>query len=134
MALMASTRSRIRPNRLVASVPWLAISSTFQPAPTPNRNRPPERWSTDAASLAVMMGSRSTTRQMPVPTLSSVVTMAAAVQATNGSSVWLYSGGSSPPAGYGVSRLTGMWVCSGNSSESKPACSTSGATSCGGAA
>ena len=28
----------------------------------------------------------------------------------------LYSGGSSPPAGYGVSRLAGMCVCSGNSS------------------
>ena len=41
-----------------------------------------------ATSFAMMMGSRSITRQMPVPTLSVVVTAAAAVSAMNGSSVW----------------------------------------------
>ena len=77
------------PNRRDASVPWLRISSTFQPAPTPKRNRPPERTSIDATSLAVMIGSRSITRQMPVPISNRSVAMAAAVNATNGSYVRL---------------------------------------------
>ena len=66
-----------------ASVPWLAISSRFQPAPTPKSTRPPDRTSTLATSLAQMIGSRSTTRQMPLPTRSRVVAVAAAVMATN---------------------------------------------------
>ena len=61
----ASARMRVR-----GSVPWLRISSRFQPAPTPNSNRPPERWSSEATSLAVMIGSRSMTRQIPLPTRS----------------------------------------------------------------
>jgi len=69
--------------RTRASVPWLAISSRFQPAPTPNSKRPPERWSTLATSFAVMIGSRSTTRQMPLPTRRRDVAAAAAVRATN---------------------------------------------------
>ena len=56
------------------------ISSRFQPAPTPNSTRPPERWSMLATSFAVMIGSRSMTRQMPLPTRSRVVAAAAARQ------------------------------------------------------
>ena len=73
-----------------------------------------------ATSLAVVIGSRWITRQMPVPSLSRSVTAAAIERATNGSLVWLYSRGSSPPPGQGVSRLTGMWVCSARKSDSKP--------------
>ena len=62
---------------------------------------------------------------MPVASSSLSVATAAAVSATNGSYVWLYCAGSSPPAGYGVRRLTGMWVCSGKNSDSKPRSSTS---------
>ena len=69
--------------RTRGSVPWLRISSRFQPAPTPNSNRPPDRWSTLATSFAVMIGSRSMTRQMPLPTRSRLVAAAAAVSATN---------------------------------------------------
>lgn len=43
----------------------------------------------------------------------------------------LYSSGSSPPAGWGVSRLTGMWVCSGNQIDSNPRDSASIASSAG---
>ena len=83
--------------RVRGSVPWLAISSRFQPAPTPNSKRPPDRWSTLATSLAVMIGSRSTTRQMPLPTRRCEVAAAAAVSATNRSYVCAYLRGSSPP-------------------------------------
>jgi len=38
-------------------VPWWAISSRFQPAPTPKSNRPPERTSIEATSFAVMIRS-----------------------------------------------------------------------------
>jgi len=67
------------------SVPWFSISSAFQPPPIPKRTRPFEIRSSVATSLAVTMGSRSTTRQMPVPRRSFVVTVAAAVRARNGS-------------------------------------------------
>ena len=79
---IAALRSRMTRMRIRGSVPWLRISSRFHPAPTPNSNRPPDRWSTDATSLAVMMGSRSMTRQMPLPTRSRPVAAAAAVSAT----------------------------------------------------
>ena len=69
--------------RRFGSVPWLAISSRFQPAPTPNSTRPPDRWSTLATSLAVTIGSRSMTRQMPLQTRSRRVAATAAVIATN---------------------------------------------------
>ena len=55
-----------------------------------------------------------------MPTISSLVAAAAAIRATNGSYVRAYSGGSSPPGGYGVRRLTGMWVWSTKNSDSKP--------------
>ena len=67
-----------------------------------------------ATALAVTMGSRCATRQIPVPRRMREVTDAAAPSATNGSSVRLYSSGrSGSPVGGGVFRLTGMWVCSG---------------------
>jgi hypothetical protein len=75
-------------NRVRGSTPWLAISGRFQPAPTPNSNRPPERWSMLATSFAVVIGSRWMTRQIPDPTRSRVVASAAAVRATNRSYVW----------------------------------------------
>ena len=71
--------------RVFGLVPWSAISSRFHPAPTPNRNRPPESRSRLATSLAVWMVSRWMTRQMPVPTFSVVVAAAAAMRPTNGS-------------------------------------------------
>ena len=124
ISLIASTRSRRIENRRRGSVPWFAISSSFQPAPTPNRKRPPERRSTLAACFAVTIGSRSITRQTPVPSLIRSVTPAAAISATNGSYVREYSGGSSPPAGYGVSRDAGMWVWSVKNSDSNGRSST----------
>ena len=84
IAFIASTRSRMTPKRVRGSVPWSRISSPFQPAPTPNRTRPPERKSSEATSLAVMIGSRWMIRQMPVASLMRSVTAAAAASATNG--------------------------------------------------
>ncbi len=69
--------------RVRGSVPWLRISSRFQPAPTPKSKRPPERWSTLATSLAVTIGSRSITRQMPLAIRSRLVAVAAAASETN---------------------------------------------------
>ena len=85
-------------------MPWLRISSRFQPAPTPNSSRPPVSRSTLAAAFAVTIGSRSITRQIPVPSLIRSVAAPAAIRATNGSWMCEYSHGSSVPAGYGVSR------------------------------
>src|SRR5439155_1216950 len=76
------------------SVPWSSISSAFHPPPTPKRTRPRERKSRLATSLAVVIGSRSTSRQIPEPTLRVVVTAAAVARATNGSCVCQYSFGS----------------------------------------
>ena len=45
---------------------------------------------------------------------------AIAAMVTNGSSERLYSSANGSPAGAGVRRLTGMWVCSGNQIESNP--------------
>src|SRR4029079_8204585 len=56
IARMASMRSRMTLLRFLKSVPWLAISSAFQPAPTPKMNRPFEIWSTDATDFAVWIG------------------------------------------------------------------------------
>ena len=99
---MASTRSRNSFQRVWKSVPWSAISSLFQPPPMPKRKRPLETTSTLATCLAVWMGSRWTSRQMPVATLRVLEASAAAVSATNGSIVCQYCLGSSPPAGQGV--------------------------------
>ena len=99
IAFIASTRSRMIVNRRRGSAPWSRISSRFQPAPTPNSTRPPDRKSSDATSFAVVIGSRWMIRQMPVASLMRSVTAAAIASATKGSWVWLYSGGSSPPPG-----------------------------------
>jgi hypothetical protein len=65
----------------------LDISSRFQPAPIPSTKRPFEMLSTDAISLASVIGSRWITRQMPVPRRIRFVTAAQAPNATNGSCV-----------------------------------------------
>ena len=70
ISFIASTRSRISLKRVLNAVPWSAISSAFQPPPTPNRNRPPETWSIEATSFAVWIGSRWATRHTPVPSFS----------------------------------------------------------------
>ena len=95
----------------------------------PKRKRPPESRSRLATSLAVVMGSRSMIRQMPVPSLRRLVAAAAAISETNGSKVCEYSLGSWPPPGNGVRRLAGMWVCSGTNSDSKPRSSAARASS-----
>ena len=69
--------------RLRGSVPWFSISSRFQPAPTPNSKRPPEMRSMLATSLAVVIGSRWITRQMPLPMRRWLVASAAHANATN---------------------------------------------------
>lgn len=131
-AFIARTCSRATKRRLAKSSPWLSASSSFQPKPTPSTKRPPERRSSVATALAVTIGSRCATSAMPVPISSLVVTTAAAVSATNGSSVRLYSSASSlSPVGGGVLRLTGMCVCSGRYSEPSPRTSTSRARSSG---
>ena len=131
ISFMARMRSRMSEKRRFGSVPWLRISSRFQPPPTPNSKRPPDRKSSEATSLAVVIGSRSTTRQMPVPSRSFVVACATVASATNGSCVCQYFSGSSPPRGFGVSRATGMCVCSAKSSVSKPASSAARPSSAG---
>ena len=122
---MASMRSRHTFQRRLNGVPWFSISSAFQPPPMPKIRRPLDNRSTDATSLAIVIGSRSITRQMPLPILMVVVTAAAAVSATNRSCVCQYSLGRSPPPGNGLLRLAGMWVCSGNQIDSKPRASHS---------
>src|SRR4029077_13257709 len=73
----------------------------------PKRNRPFDTKSMLATSFASVIGSRSTTRQMPVPRRSVVVIDAAAASATNGSRRCEYSIGSSPPGGGGGGRAAG---------------------------
>jgi hypothetical protein len=120
ISFIASIFSRTIFHRSLKTAPWCSISSAFHPAPMPKMNRPPEIISRLATSLAVVIGSRSMMRQIPVATLIRVVTAATAVSATKGSCVCQYSSGRSAPPGHGVRRLTGMWVCSGNQIDSKP--------------
>jgi len=82
---MARTRSASNAIRVRGSVPWLASSSRFHPAPTPNKKRPPDTRSRLDTALAVTIGSRSVTRHTAVPSLRLVVTAATAARATNGS-------------------------------------------------
>src|SRR5262252_427344 len=127
---MARTCSSIFLKRVLNSVPWCSISSAFHPPPMPKRKRPFERASRLATALAVVIVSRSMTRQMPVPTLRCLVAAAAAISPTNGSWVRLYSSGSTPPAN-GLRRLVGMCVCSGTNSDSNFRASSSRARSSG---
>src|ERR1019366_6613498 len=57
----------------------------------PKITRPPEIMSSDATSLASVIGSRSTTRHTPVPSLSFLVTAGAAPRAAEGTGGWPYS-------------------------------------------
>ena len=93
--------------------------------------RPPEIMSSEAISFASVMGSRSITKQMPVPNAMRSVAAAQAPKATNGSWERQYCRGSSPPPGNGVLRLVGMCVCSGKNRLSKPRSSTARAISMG---
>ena len=127
---MASTCSRATWRRRAKSTPWFSISSRFQPKPTPKVKRPADTVSRLATALAVASGSCWATRQMPVPTRRRSVTEAAAARATKGSRHRRYcSGSSASPVGGGVSRLVGMWVCSGTHRESKPRSSAARASS-----
>ena len=85
ISFMASTRSRSSRQRDLNAVPWSSISSAFQPPPMPKSTRPPDSRSSVATSFAVVIGSRSITRQMPVPSFSRFVAAPAAMSATNGS-------------------------------------------------
>ena len=71
--------------RLRYSTPWLRISSWFhgEPTPTPKIIRPFDSRSRVATCLASQIGSRCTTRQIPVPIRRVDVTAAIAVSVTN---------------------------------------------------
>ena len=132
IAFIASTRSRITEKRRSGSVPWLRISSRFQPAPdaeleAPARE-PVERGhllgqhdrvvldhQADAGADLDPLGGRGRERRARRTGRRCGCTRAAARRR----------------AGYGVSRLTGMCVCSVNQSDSKPRSSTSRASSAG---
>ena len=127
--LIAFARSHMTLKRFLNPVPWFSISSAFHPAPMPSSKRPPESRSRVAHSFASTMGSRSVSSAMAVPTRRVFVAAAAYASPTRGSTVFLYSSGSSPPPGQGLRRLVGMWVCSGTKSDSKPRSSASRASS-----
>src|SRR5262249_37738981 len=131
ISLKARTCSSSFLKRVLKSVPWCSISSAFQPPPMPSRKRPLLSTSRLATDLAVVRVSRSMMRQMPVPTLRFLVAAAAAMRATNGSWVRLYSSGSGRPPAKGLRRLVGMWVCSGTKSDSNLRASSSRARSSG---
>ncbi len=73
-----------------------------------------------AASFAVVIGSRCVSKQSPVPSRTVCVTDAIAARQTNGSGKRRYCGARGRPPGNGVSRLTGMWLCSWNQIDSTP--------------
>ncbi len=85
-----------------------------------------------AIALAVTIGSRCATTQIPVPRRMWSVTADAAASATSGSSVRLYSSArTSSPVGGGVRRDVGMWVCSGRYRDAKPRSSAARASAAG---
>ena len=85
-----------------------------------------------ATSFAVVIGSRSTIRQIAVPMRIRSVAAAIIARLTKGSWMRLYSrGSSSGKAGWGVSRLTGTCVCSVTKTDSKPRSSHIRASSAG---
>ena len=79
------TCSRIRRARVRGSTPWLAISSRFQPSPTPSSNRPSLIRARLATALASTIGSCWQTSDTAVPSPIRSVTAAIAASATNGS-------------------------------------------------
>ena len=97
----------------------------------PKSTRPFESWSSDATSFAVVMGSRSITRQMPVASLIVLVAAAAAISATNGIVRVPVLLRQLAAGGVGRLRLAGMCVCSGNQTDSNPRSSQARAKSSG---
>ena len=131
---MASTVSRVRCQRSGNAVPWLASSSRFQPTPTPISKRPLLRKSNDEICFDVQMASRCAGSNTLAPRRSFVVTAAAIASTTKASCRCEYSSGKGSPLklpGHGVSRLTGMLLCSGTQKLSKPRASISRASSLG---
>src|ERR1700751_3410690 len=87
----------------------------------PNRKRPFDKWSREATSFAVWIVSRWITKQMAVPSLSRLVTAAAALNVTKGSITSKYSlVRAASPRGWGKRGVTGMCECSATHSDSKP--------------
>jgi hypothetical protein len=76
--------------------------------------------------------SRWITKQIAVPSLSRLVTAAAALNVTNGSITSKYSlVSAASPRGWVNRRVTGMCECSATHSDSKPRCSSATARSVG---
>ena len=134
---MASMRSHMIETRYRGSAPWLAISSRFQPAPTPTTTLPSDSWSRVEICLATTIGSWSGSTSVPIPSV--IVRVAVAMQARLTMQSWKCrnSSGTSPAGrcepgrstqvlaeGNGVRRLTGIWECSPSQIESKPISST----------
>ncbi len=84
-SFMARIDSRVWLQRWSKSPPMICVSSRSQPAPIPNRKRPPLNRSSVEISLASSSGLRSGTSTMPVPSFIRVVTPEARARATNGS-------------------------------------------------
>ena len=102
-ARIASTCSRAIARRSDIVTPW-SLDLVGVPPESRCRARTgrPRAGRGVATALAVTIGSRCATRQMPVPTTSRSVAAAAIASATNGSSVRLYSSRSSAsPVGGG---------------------------------
>jgi hypothetical protein len=95
---MPRMASLVWPHRWAQWPPMLSVSSCSPPAPMPKRNLPVAKWSRGARSVARRRGWRSGTRQMPVPSLSVVVTAEARASATKGSAMSLIEGGMAPSA------------------------------------
>ena len=104
--------------------------------PTPNRKRPPDRWSTlTPPRLAVMIGSRSTTRQMPGAHLQPLGDRGRRGAAPRtGRSVCQYSGGQLAAGRIRrVAARPGCGCARGTAATRTRAAPPARATSCGGA-
>ena len=79
-------------------------------APTPYRKRPPESTSMEVVCLSALIGWCLPTRQMPVPTLAGR-RRSGRGKRDNGPIVRQYMSGEVAATGYGVRRVSGIWVC-----------------------
>ena len=121
MAFMASTRSHMIETRYRGSTRWLAISSRFQPAPTPTMTRPTENWSRLEICLASTIGSWSGTTRVLMPRRIRRVTEAMAARLIKRVVEMAELLGQLAARGVGrLRRLTGMWECSPSQTDSKP--------------